>query len=1158
MTRQNAIQTQQQAASASPLSRGGILQRQCESCGQHTIAGAECGDCGKKKIGLQRKLTIGASNDPLELEADRVMAASPNSVVSSTPPSIQRFTGQVSEGNNFTSIPTSIESVLNDFGEPRDLHDFSRVRIHGDDRAAQSAEAVDALAYTVGQHVVMGGNQYKEGQHLLAHELTHVVQQEGHASRQDSISVMPKREEGLSENQPVLIPRMVYDAVNSSGKQMDDQSLNWANHYFRHDMSHVRIHDDDRAAFSAHTIQAKAYTVGSDIVFSKGQYAPNTDQGRHLLAHELTHVIQQEGNSTASLVMGTQHNVFEAQADRVAAAVSDNFAASSAIQDVSRGSVTSSIQRNPDDAPKTVDAAMCEANANPHPSVLGTCSYKEPQNCPTYEGWIDTFMLLKASDETSDTPGTNKSNINVLGSGAASKDFRKVKPEPGSPPPPHSFAPLKPGERFIDHPTDEWVKTCLPANLRDTAYRLPADCADIAMILRHVWLAAHHRTQKFDKWILGDLAGKASEKRIKDVISSAGTWEVENLVAPYSDAKGNPLRSIKQLSPLLHPGDILVWWHYDNGFDKKRTGGHTHTISSVERDNTGTLTNLTLLQGNEPLFEGQKKDIQEFLTKENPRQKPPDKKTLGSAPGRRIEKAEANTSDLKFEDSDPTSDKSPAPIWKWRDNTLLIVAGPPKSAPRPAATPQKGQKGKAVRRLTDWIPPLSRSVAEPDLVANFESMLFEARATVESNVSLIEAEARSVGSAAGVRIWELGKKAKDLANASHFKPMQDILDILWAFQNSRNIVSRNADTQYEEISSRLSIQLGWIKEAFELSARGISDISFGESTGTKNDKVNVLITGFDPFEPSGSLQRPSIGEWNPSGAAALSLDGQKIPVSSTNGAKGIAKVESIVLPVTYEAFKDDIVEKAISSHAKEVDAVLTVSEDPGLDPSQPVRLERYVVGVHSINNKIEGVPAASAGSAGPAIIESSASLNEIASATETPAKKGIEGIKKPTIGEGIMFQFRSIADADAALVALGLPAGGSMETEIADEKALHQIISSMKRIDISPEITFQAGGKSFIAMVVKGPGGNFLSNEVSFRSLRLLASSSTKEPISFHTHTQRSDAIPDDTGSAESKKNRKNAIGNAMGLRNKIVVTLKRIIGAVGGSILNKRSSSKH
>jgi Domain of unknown function (DUF4157)/LysM domain len=195
MTRQNAIQTQQQAASASPLSRGGILQRKCESCGQHTIAGGECGDCGKKKIGLQRKLTIGASNDPLELEADRiadrVMSASPNSVVSSAPPRIQRFTGQATEQADMVA-PASVDSVLSSPGSPleptlqQDMgqrfgHDFSRVRVHTDAAAARSARDVNANAYTVGHNIVFGAGQFSphstEGKQLLAHELVHVLQQ---------------------------------------------------------------------------------------------------------------------------------------------------------------------------------------------------------------------------------------------------------------------------------------------------------------------------------------------------------------------------------------------------------------------------------------------------------------------------------------------------------------------------------------------------------------------------------------------------------------------------------------------------------------------------------------------------------------------------------------------------------------------------------------------------------------------------------------------------------------------------------------------------------------------------------------------------------------------------------------------------------------------
>ena len=63
----------------------------------------------------------------------------------------------------------------------------------------------------------------------------------------------------------------------------------------RADLSRVRLHTDSRAAESARAVNALAYTVGGDIVFGAGQYAPRTAAGRHLLAHELTHVLQQTG-----------------------------------------------------------------------------------------------------------------------------------------------------------------------------------------------------------------------------------------------------------------------------------------------------------------------------------------------------------------------------------------------------------------------------------------------------------------------------------------------------------------------------------------------------------------------------------------------------------------------------------------------------------------------------------------------------------------------------------------------------------------------------------------------------------------------------------------------------------------------------------------------
>lgn len=63
-----------------------------------------------------------------------------------------------------------------------------------------------------------------------------------------------------------------------------------------HDLGKVRLHDEDRTGDSASAMGAQAYTLGNDIVFASGQYAPDSSRGRHLLAHELAHVVQQTGN----------------------------------------------------------------------------------------------------------------------------------------------------------------------------------------------------------------------------------------------------------------------------------------------------------------------------------------------------------------------------------------------------------------------------------------------------------------------------------------------------------------------------------------------------------------------------------------------------------------------------------------------------------------------------------------------------------------------------------------------------------------------------------------------------------------------------------------------------------------------------------------------
>jgi Domain of unknown function (DUF4157)/Xanthomonas XOO_2897-like deaminase len=92
-------------------------------------------------------------------------------------------------------------------------------------------------------------------------------------------------------------PPSVSEALAAPGKPLDGQARGFMESRFGHDFSRVRVHDDARAGRSAVDVGARAYTVGSDVVFAPGRYAPGSHSGRHLLAHELAHVVQQGGRS---------------------------------------------------------------------------------------------------------------------------------------------------------------------------------------------------------------------------------------------------------------------------------------------------------------------------------------------------------------------------------------------------------------------------------------------------------------------------------------------------------------------------------------------------------------------------------------------------------------------------------------------------------------------------------------------------------------------------------------------------------------------------------------------------------------------------------------------------------------------------------------------
>src|SRR5437667_6010882 len=95
-------------------------------------------------------------------------------------------------------------------------------------------------------------------------------------------------------------PSPVKDVVGAGGgTPLDGETRGFMESRLGADFSDVRVHTDARASESAQSVQAQAYAVGTDVVFQSGKYAPESDSGKRMLAHELTHVVQQRSGPVA-------------------------------------------------------------------------------------------------------------------------------------------------------------------------------------------------------------------------------------------------------------------------------------------------------------------------------------------------------------------------------------------------------------------------------------------------------------------------------------------------------------------------------------------------------------------------------------------------------------------------------------------------------------------------------------------------------------------------------------------------------------------------------------------------------------------------------------------------------------------------------------------
>jgi hypothetical protein len=126
--------------------------------------------------------------------------------------------------------------------------------------------------------------------------------QTARASREPSRSPAGRVERGGA----VMEPSILREAIGSPGRPLDGETLGFMESRFGHDFSRVRVHTDPPSARSAEAVAAHAYTVGSDVVFAPGRYAPASAEGRLLLAHELAHVAQQVAAGAPAAVVQRQ------------------------------------------------------------------------------------------------------------------------------------------------------------------------------------------------------------------------------------------------------------------------------------------------------------------------------------------------------------------------------------------------------------------------------------------------------------------------------------------------------------------------------------------------------------------------------------------------------------------------------------------------------------------------------------------------------------------------------------------------------------------------------------------------------------------------------------------------------------------------------------
>ena len=126
----------------------------------------------------------------------------------------------------------------------------------------------------------------------LVDQITPLVQKQVEEEEEEEMLQAKSREDATSEVTDDLESQI--NAIKGGGRPLAESERAYFEPRFGADFSQVKVHTDTQADESARAVNARAFTMGRDLVFGAGQYAPGTNEGKRLLGHELAHVIQQD------------------------------------------------------------------------------------------------------------------------------------------------------------------------------------------------------------------------------------------------------------------------------------------------------------------------------------------------------------------------------------------------------------------------------------------------------------------------------------------------------------------------------------------------------------------------------------------------------------------------------------------------------------------------------------------------------------------------------------------------------------------------------------------------------------------------------------------------------------------------------------------------